>query len=383
VSETIERVCAREYARPPEGVFFNSASWGLIPSSSAEESADLSLRRNRTHGFEERELGAGQRRCRSVLADLIGADADEIALVPNTTFGMSLAVAMTASGPPGDVIVSAGEFPANVLPWRSLERRGFRVVVVPCCPDGLPDEQALLTAIEGPRVRALSVSMVQFASGYRMDLALLGAACEAHEVLFCIDAIQGVGAVPFRVSDTRADIVSAGGQKWLCSPWGSGFTWIRKELQSRFDPPVISWLALLGSPARLDTSEYRLEWRTNARKFEPATLGVQDYLGLARSVEILLEVGIEAIREHIFRVQEPILRWAAAKPDLRLWTPLEASRRAGIVSFFPRDAREVAEVLRREKVVFSLREGAIRFAPHFYNTVAEMERVVEILDAAV
>ena len=112
-------------------------------------------------------------------------------------------------------------------------------------------------------------------------------------------------------------------------------------------------------------------------------LGVQDYLGLARSVEILLEVGIEAIREHIFRVQEPILHWAAAKPDLRLWTPLEASRRAGIVSFFPRDAREVAEVLRREKVVFSLREGAIRFAPHFYNTVAEMERVVEILDAAV
>ncbi|HAC05042.1 MAG TPA: hypothetical protein DCF71_04130, partial [Gemmatimonadetes bacterium] len=182
MSETIARVCAREYARPCEGIFFNSASWGLVPDSSARESADLTLSRNRTHGFEERELGAAQHRCRSALAELIGGSASEIALVPNTTFGMTLAAALVGSGPPGDVIVSAGEFPANVLPWKSLQQRGFRVVVVPCDSDALPDETALLAAVERQGVRALSVSMVQFASGYRADLARLGAACKAHDV---------------------------------------------------------------------------------------------------------------------------------------------------------------------------------------------------------
>lgn len=380
MTETIARVRAREYARPSEGVFFNCASWGLVPDSSAQESAELTLRRNRTHGFEERELGAAQRRCRSALAELIGASTNEIALVPNTTFGMSLAAALAGSGPPGDVVVSAGEFPANVLPWKSLERLGFRIVVVPCGSDAWPDESALLAAVARQGVRALSVSMVQFASGYRADLARLGAACKAHDVLFCVDAIQGLGAAPFRVHDVHADIVSAGGQKWLCAPWGSGFAWIREELLGRFDPPIPSWLALQGSPEVLDTREYRQEWRGNARKFEPATLGVQDYLGLARSVEILLEMGVESIRDHIFRVQEPLIEWALARSDVRLWTPSEPAKRAGIISFFPGDTSAVAAALRRERVVFSVRDGAIRFAPHFYNTVEEMEQVVEILE---
>ena len=103
MTETIARVRAREYARPSEGVFFNCASWGLVPDSSAQESAELTLRRNRTHGFEERELGAAQRRCRSALAELIGASTNEIALVPNTTFGIDLAAAVAGSGPPGEV----------------------------------------------------------------------------------------------------------------------------------------------------------------------------------------------------------------------------------------------------------------------------------------
>ena len=380
MTETIARVRAREYARPSEGVFFNCASWGLVPDSSAQESAELTLRRNRTHGFEERELGAAQRRCRSALAELIGASTNEIALVPNTTFGMSLAAALAGSGPPGDVVVSAGEFPANVLPWKSLERLGFRIVVVPCGSDAWPDESALLAAVARQGVRALSVSMVQFASGYRADLARLGAACKAHDVLFCVDAIQGLGAAPFRVHDVHADIVAAGGQKWLCAPLGSGFAWIREELLGRFEPPIASWLALQGSPEVLDTREYRQEWRRNARKLEPATLGVQDYLGLARSVEILLEMGVESIRDHIFRVQEPLIEWALARSDVRLWTPSEPAKRAGIISFFPGDTSAVAAALRRERVVFSVRDGAIRFAPHFYNTVEEMEQVVEILE---
>ncbi|MDA0313113.1 MAG: aminotransferase class V-fold PLP-dependent enzyme [Gemmatimonadetes bacterium] len=379
-TDTLSAVRAREYPAPRDGIFFNAASWGLLPASAAQEVADLTLRRNRTRGFEERELGRIQHRCRGALAGLLDVAVDEIALVPNTSFGVSLAAALVARGKPGTIVVSAGEFPANVLPWKSLERIGFHLCVVPLAPDGLPDEAALLDALSRSDVRALSVSSVQFSSGVVADLAPLGAACRKRGILFCVDAIQGLGVCPFRPNDVQADIVACGGQKWLCAPWGSGFAWVRKELHGHFDSPIVSWVGIEGSSTFVNMLDYELDWRTNARKFEPATLGIQDYLGLARAVEVLMEVGIDAIRAHVRDVQEPLIAWASNARSVRLWTPQEEHRRAGIVSFIPPDVDRSSAALRAEGVVFSVREGAIRFAPHFFNQVEEMSAVVDVLD---
>ncbi len=314
------------------------------------------------------------------MADLLGVDAHEVALVPNTSFGVNLAAALVASGPPGRIVVSAGEFPANVLPWKALASRGFGVEIVPADEHGSPDEEALLAALDGPDVRALAISAVQFVTGYRADLEALGAACRDRGLLYCIDAIQAVGAVPFHPKALHADIVACGGQKWLCAPWGSGFAWIAERHHERFEPPMVSWLGMQGGADFSNMLHYRMEWRTDARKFELATNGIQDYLGLARSAEIFNEIGAAAVEVHLQGVLAPLWEWIESRPDARACTPSAAHRRAGIVSFRSPAAQRYAEVLRAHRVVASLREGALRFAPHFYNTRGEMERVVELLD---
>ena len=378
---TLSRVRAREYPDPPQGIFLNAASWGIVPKSAAEEAADLMLRRNRTHGFEEAELGAIQRRCRRAIAALIGADPSEIALAPNTSFGVSLAAALLRDGEPGLIVLSEGEFPANVLPFKALEPYGFEVCVVPAGAGGLPDEERMIAALDLPSVRALTVSAVQFATGYRGNLTRLGEACRERGVLYFVDAIQALGVAPFSPTNVHADIVASGGQKWLCSPWGSGFVWVRPEIRARFHPPMVSWLAMDGGARFDDMLHYRMDWRSNARKFELATLGIQDYLGLARSVEILMEVGIDAIASHVRGLHAPLLEWIESRPHAEAVTPADPKNRAGIITFKPPDVDSAVEALRAERVIFSVRQGLIRLAPHFYNTLDEMEEVVRLLDS--
>src|SRR5688572_29385492 len=163
---SFEGVRASEYPRL-DGIFFNAASWGLLPLRTVEAVGDLTLRRNRPRGVDQEELGAILRRARAAAARLVGATPEEIVLSPNTSFGVNLSAACVARGAPGTIVVSAGEFPANVFPWLALEQGGFRVAVVPTSPDGSPDEEALAAALDRDGVRALALSQVQFATGYR------------------------------------------------------------------------------------------------------------------------------------------------------------------------------------------------------------------------
>jgi len=348
--------------------------------SAAEEVAGLVMRRNRARGFQEEELGPLQRRCRGAAARLVGVSPDEIALSPNTSFGVNLAAALVGAGPAGSIVLSQGEFPANVLPWKALERKGFRVELVPTDERGWPDEDALLRRLDGEDVRAVGISAVQYVTGFRADLEKLGPACRARGVLFCVDAIQALGVVPLDAAACGIDVLACGGQKWLCSPWGSGFTYVRRELQERFDPPMVGWLSVRGATRFEEGLGYDMEWVDNARKFELATLALQDHLGLARAIEIFLEVGLEEVEAHVVELHTPVLEWLEARPDAHLVTPRDPSRKAGILSFTVARLEQSVAALREEGVIFSVREGAIRLAPHFYNTVDEMEKVVEILD---
>lgn len=379
-AEALERQAAREYPERGDGIFMNAASWGLLPRSASEIAADLILRRSRARGFAEEELGPIQRRCRESAARLVGASTTEIALSPNTSYGVNLAAALVGAGPPGTILVSEGEFPANVLPWMALESRGFRVEIVPRDGHGWPDEEALLSRLDREGVRALALSAVQYVSGYRADLPRLGAACRERGVLFCVDAIQALGVSPIDAPACGVDVLACGGQKWLCSPWGSGFTYVRRELQERFAPPMVGWLSVQGATSFEEGLGYGLDWLGDARKFELSTLALQDHLGMARSIELFLEVGLEAVREHVRRVQAPLLEWMASRSDARARTPLDPGRRAGIFTFAVADLDRSVAALREGGVIFAVREGSIRLAPHWYNTVDEMAEVVRILE---
>jgi selenocysteine lyase/cysteine desulfurase len=176
------------------------------------------------------------------------------------------------------VLVSDREFPSNMYPWRRLGDRGVVLEVVPCTAEGWPDEARILARLADPRVRCLAVSLTQFANGYTVDLAALSRETRARGQFLVVDAIQAVGQLPVDLRATPVDIFSCGAQKWLLSPWGSGFMYVRRDLIPTLDPAIASWMAFEGTDDFSRLTDYRDVLRADARRFEFITLPFQDFV---------------------------------------------------------------------------------------------------------
>ncbi len=378
---------AREFPALADAIFMNAASFTPLPRRTLAAVDDFNDRRVHVRRFGDTDIPDAHARARAAVARLVGGAAEEIALGPNTQIGLNLAAAfvfqelMARGAMEGRrrIVVSHGEFPANVYPWLALERVGATVDLVPTDELGRPREDALLEALAQPDVAVLALSAVQFATGYRADLERFGRATRERGILFVVDGIQMTGVVPLDVHAAGIDILSSGGQKWLCGPWGSGFTWVRRELIPRFEPLFPGWLSFTTSLDFNRLVEYGRELLPDARRYEMATVPAQDAIGMAVSVELMLELGIDAIWRQIQAVQAPLLDWVAGRDDVVLVSDVADRHRSGILCFRPPRVQEVYARLHDGGVFCSLREGAIRLSPHFYNTVAEMERVVELL----
>lgn len=359
----------------------DSASFGLFPRRTVAALQDLAERRNRGGGVPDEEPDEHLERGRRAAAELIGVDPTEISLVPNTTYGVHLGVGLVAAGPPGVIVVSDGEFPANVLPWMALEARGFEVRIVPLV-DGLPDEVALRKAALESGVRALAVSAVQFNTGHRVDLEALGRACASGGTLFVVDAIQALGTLPLDPQALGIDLLATGAQKWLLSPWGSGFAWVPDRHRDRIPPPVVSWLAVEGGTAFSASAGYALDYLSDGRRFEPATLGAQDYLGMAQSIEGLCEVGIDAIRSHLLHLNGVVRSWARGRAGVQVVGAESDDTRGGILSLLLPDPDAVCLALEGRGIRVAVRDGMLRISPHVHVTEEEMEETVRQLEAA-
>ena len=380
--ETFRGLRTTEFPWTADTVYLNNASIGPIPERTRRALDQFTAKRTAPHLLPDRDLQAMLQGARELVADLINADPGEIALAVNTGFGLSLAAnALDLS--PGDIIlVSDREFPANMYPWLMQKRRGVEVEVARCTPEGWPDEDHLESRLADPRVKVLAVSFVQFANGYRVDLGRLGAACRASGTRLVVDAIQGIGNSVLNVKETPVDILACGGQKYLLSPWGSGFVYVRRELIEQLEPAVTGWMAFEGTDDFSRLTEYNPTFRSDARRFEMITLPFQDFYGMSESLRMLLELGIRDIAEFTHALHEPVLRWADDR-GIRVVSPRDDAHRSAIVCVAPPKPVDAYHALKRAHVVCSLREGAIRLAPHFYNTVEEMEKVVEVLDDVV
>jgi selenocysteine lyase/cysteine desulfurase len=367
-----------EFPELAETIYLNSASTGPLPERARRALEIFNRRRGAPHLLPDEEVFAMIAHTRDLLARLVNADVDEIALTINTTYGINLA-AMGLPLERGDVIIfSDREFPANAYPWLSLAERGIVAERVPVLASGWPDEDRLVERMQDPKVRLLAVSLVQFSNGYAVDLARLSAAARETDTWLVVDAIQGLGQLPVDLKKTPVDVLSAGGQKWLLGPWGTGFAYVRRELLAKLRPPVIDWMAYEGTDDYTRLTQYGDTLRDNARRFELVTLPYQAFDALNHSVELLLEHGVPAISAHTRQLQEPLIRWAE-QHEVRVASPLDQHRSA-ILCLAPPDARERYQALRDAGVIASFREGAIRLAPHLFNSLDEMERVVEVLD---
>jgi selenocysteine lyase/cysteine desulfurase len=369
------------WAARGDAVYLNNASTGPLPDRTV--AAVAAFTRTRAEPFrmtDELEFSTLER-SRELCARLVGATAREIALMVNTTYGLNLA-ARALPLVAGDVVLTFDrEFPANVYPWMAMQRAaGVELRLVPCRPDRTPDEDALLAMLESdPRVRVVSISWVSFATGYRVDLERIGAACRARGVYFVVDAIQGVGAATLDVKRCAIDLLACGGQKWLMSPWGTGFVYVRDELLGSLEPNAVGWMSVRGSDDFSRLVDYDFTYRDDARRFEVITLPFQDFAGMNASLELLHELGPAAVEAHVRDLATRIVLWAAARDDVTLVTPAHPARRAGIVSVAPADPAAASARLTAAGVSHSLREGAIRLSPHCYNTAAEVDTALAAL----
>ncbi|HVE80440.1 MAG TPA: aminotransferase class V-fold PLP-dependent enzyme [Gemmatimonadaceae bacterium] len=367
------------WAADGERAYLNNASTGPLPARTVRAAVEFSADRARPWLMtQERQFGV-LARTRQLVARLIGATPAEVALMVNTTYGINLA-ARALPLRSGDVVLTWDrEFPANVYPWMALERGGVSLRRLPC-KGMLPDEEALLAALDGPGVRAVTVSWVSFATGFRADLARIGRACRERGIYFVVDAIQGLGALTLDLRETPVDILACGAQKWLLGPWGAGFVYVREGLVRELEPSAVGWMAVRDSDDFARLVDYDFTYRDDARRFEVITLPFQDFAGVNASLELLLELGPRAVERHVAVLAQRVVDWTAGRPGVRLVTPADPARRAGIVAVEPRDPDRASERLAAAGVVHSLREGAIRLSPHCYNTVEEVDRALGLLE---
>jgi cysteine desulfurase/selenocysteine lyase len=381
VTDPIHQLRAREFpwAIAGDQIFLNHASTGPLPQRAVDKIQELTALRAQpwryTTEMQFDELANARVRC----ARLIGAEPREIALTVNTSYGLNLA-ARALPFERGDIVITSDrEYPSNIYPWMELEvARGVKLERIPCAGI-LPDEDAILAALDRPRVRCVVLSWVSFATGYRIDIERIGRACRERGIWFVLDAIQGVSATRLDVRSMPVDIVACGAQKWLLAPWGSGFVWLRPDLVDSLRPVDVSWMATRCSDDFTRLTDYDFTYRENARKFEVITLPYQDFAGLNEALDVFFEVGLETVYERVERLTGRIVDWALGTTDVRLVTPPERERRAGIVAVAPRDAKAASERLTRAGVVHSFREGAIRLSPHFYNTEDEIDAALALL----
>lgn len=320
-------------------------------------------------------------RLREALATLINAPSSEdIALLHSTSEGLSV-VAYGLRWRAGDnVVFAAEEFPSNRVVWQSLaESHGVEARAVDLA-DGPTPEEALLSRVDA-RTRLLAVSAVQYASGLRMDLTRLGEACRRRGVLFCVDAIQAVGAEPLDVQAIGADFLAADGHKWMLGPEGIALFYCRPEHRRSLRLNQYGWHML----AEHHDFEAR-RWRPadSARRFEPGSPNMLGTVALEASVSLLLERGLEAVAHGISR-NVSYLTEEIKKIGCDILSPQTPERRAGILVFrHPQvDSRALYNRLMAAGVLCALRGGGVRFSPHFYTPRRALERAVALVREAV
>ncbi|MCU0648911.1 MAG: aminotransferase class V-fold PLP-dependent enzyme [Gemmatimonadaceae bacterium] len=378
----VDQLRAREFAwmTRATGVYVNAASVGPQPDRCRAVADEWALVRSEPHRIGVPQLRGAADGARGNFARLIGADADEIALMTNTTYGLNFAARSLPMRAGGAVLTFDGEFPSCVYPFMAAARdRGLRFELIPKA-GRLPDEDALVHAIETrDDVSAVVVSWVQFATGFVADLARIGAACRARAIPFIVDAIQGVGVRTLDVHALPIDVLSCGAQKWLCSPWGTGFVYVRRALVEQLEPHDVGWACMRSSDDYTRLVDYEYDFYPDARRFEVVTLPYQDIAVAKAATDVLLEAGVGAMAAHVAGLVDRLIAWAASRSDVTLVSPADAARRAGIVAFAPRDLDGMHRALSAAGVAHVVREGCVRLSPHGYNTLEEMERIVAVL----
>jgi selenocysteine lyase/cysteine desulfurase len=359
-----------EFPALEEMCYLNTASIGLMPLSAlfACEQFGRQLGLYGTTRFDEpTEVGALDA-ARRAAAAMLHAPAEQIAITTSMTEAMSQ-IAWSLRPPEGTNVVSVDfEFPSVPYPWMRVAREtGAEVRLVPASEH--PRELSLEAVAElvDDATEVISLSHVQYSTGYRFEIAALADLAERHGAWLVVDATQSMGAVPLDVSDDRIDALLCAGYKWLCGPFGAAVCYLGRRLLERLDPPFVGWKSA-EEPYRMDASRLHLA-RSPVEHLEYSTMAYGAAVALASSIDYVRSVGIEKIQRHTLRLGA-VLHDGLTELGAEVLSTREDEHRTGIVTArFPGlDGEEVAGWLNQSGIIVSPRFGSTRLSAHFYNT---------------
>ena len=356
--------------------YLNHAAVGVLPVP-VYEAMERQLRDQRDYGaVNYLEWFASVKHTRELCARFINAAPAEIAFAPNTSAGLSM-IANGIAWQAGDNIVTAAcEFPANVIPWLRVAREhGAEVRFVPERAGRL--ETAEILSLIDERTRAVTLSFVEFASGFRNDLVTIGRHCRARDILFIVDAIQGLGALRLDVQAACIDALAADAHKFLLGPEGIALFYVSQLAMERIKPTLVGWLSV---ERPFDMNNFNQPWAPNAQRYEAGALNTAGVRGLGAAVELFMQVGPERIEHYLLELGAYLCDRLQAHGY-----HLVSSRRPGETSAviacehdrYP--AEELHRQLEGHRIITTARLGRLRISPHFYNTPSDLDQLIEHL----
>jgi cysteine desulfurase / selenocysteine lyase len=382
VEETREAALARAASMfgPFDGrAWLNTAHQGPLPRPAVDASAHAAALKAAPHRIGDDDFSAVPQRLRALLGQLVGSPADQIVLGNSTSHGLHL----IANGLPwadGDeVLVIRGDYPATVLPWQRLAGHGVRVRALH--PAAGPLTAAELADAIGPRTRLLAVTWVDSFTGRALDLQALGEVCRRAGVLLIVNASQALGARPVDVQATPVDAVVACGYKWLCGPYGTGFTWLHPALLERLRPQQAYWLAMQAGRGLDHMRDTAIRDDIGVRAFDvfcPA--GFATVLPWTASLELLLDTGIPAIADRDQQLVDRLIRGLDGD-QYRLVSPAAGPSRStlAVLSRTDGSTQQRHQQLTAAGLDTAFREGNLRLSLHLFNTIEQVDQVLDIL----
>ena len=314
-------------------------------------------------------------RTRKSFARLINADESEVAFVKNTSEGISIVASGLDWQAGENVVVPDIEFPSNIYPWMNLKRLGVETRFVKAV-EGKVRFEDIVNQVDA-KTRLISISSVEFNSGFRNDLNRIGTFCKEKGILFFVDAIQSLGVMPIDVKRDHIDFLAADGHKWMLSVEGLGGFYIAKDVLEKVRPVMIGW----GSVANAgDYLNYDITLQPDAKRFEEGSLNVMSIHGWGAALDLLQEVGIDKITERVLMLGDKIIE-ELRRRNFKILNSTVEEERSGIVLFTGGlDFDSLEEKMCEQGVSLTVRGGRLRLSPHFYNTEEEIEKVFDLLD---
>ncbi len=379
--ESIDRLREDEFPLTRSWAYLNHAATGPLPAAhlrAAHRFLDETSTTRPVITLVDFAIKADE--VRGLAGSLLGCLPEELAILSSTTEGLAL-VPLGLDWRSGDeVVLYEREYPNLVYPWLQLRKKGVRIRFVPDRGNRFELDELLDLLTE--RTRVVSLSLVNFVSGFRAPVEAIGRACRERGIWLVVDAMQAAGVIPVSPADLGAEVVAAGGYKHLLSGYAVALCYCSPRARAELDIPAPGWVGTTRFTANHDVLDYEgTSFAAGARRFEPSVPSLSGLWGAAESLRLLVDADPRRIERHVHGLLDHLIDELRDR-SYTIHSSLDPAERSTLLSVSPPaplDHAALQVALHERRVAISIREGAIRVSPHLYNTASDIERLLAVL----